>query len=494
MRLQWRAAFVAGVGLRVSGRFIHSGRGICRRTERANARTPLRPLQRVGAGRPWPALARTVRRQRACVWACTRISDAGDAFDEDGATPKGAPNASSADSPTDTADNSIWTPDYARETPDWAPRWLPRFLYTAPAWLQAVVVMAFYVFHLLVLSRHAWAPPPAVQPLLRRIVLAVPHTVSHADPLDKPNAKAASEALRAIASGQEPVTIGYDSIAGAVVLLMVLLFRVMARRKNGAAYPLLPSVVRPAPQRGVPWELPRGTKAKIGLTTIMLLGAYLLSGYGAVLCEQLMFFLTILGVPLTVPTLRAYKVLLGHLMWVFMGVKILGTQLRPFFPPRGKWMRARVHSNWCWWAIGVYFVSGLLFNIVDFVNQFLVPQAILNEESVVSKLIHPENQDVVAMAIGSIGPCITAPFFEEILYRGYLLPALSCFMPLWLAIPVSSVLFAAHHLNLGGMLPLSVLGWAWAYTYVSSGNLFVCAFTHGLWNSRVFLSSLLGME
>eukprot|EP00166_Cyanidium_caldarium_P003744 ctg_365.g108 len=85
MRLEWREAFVAGVGLRASGRFIHSGRGICRRTERANAWTPLRPLQRVGAGRPWLAPARTVRRQHACVWACTRISDAGDAFDEDGA-------------------------------------------------------------------------------------------------------------------------------------------------------------------------------------------------------------------------------------------------------------------------------------------------------------------------------------------------------------------------------------------------------------------------
>jgi membrane protease YdiL (CAAX protease family) len=392
------------------------------------------------------------------------------------------------------ASNSIWQPDYSTERPDWAPAWLPAFVYRMPALVQVVVVLAFYAFHLLVLSRHSWAPPGAFQPLLRKIVLAAPHTASFADPLDKPNAKAAAEALEAIASGKEPVTVGYDSIAGLVLILVILWFRWMARKRNPQRYTVLPPLIRPMPSRGLPWELPKTARSKIGMTTLMLLGAYLLSGYGAVVCEQVLLFLSVIGLPLTVPTLRALKVLLGHLMWVFMGVKILGNNLKPFFPPRGKWMRARVHSNWCWWAIGVYYVSSLLFNIADFVNQFIVPQNILNEESVVSKLIHPENQDGIAMAIGSIGPCITAPVFEEVLYRGYLLPAIASFMPVWLAIPVSSVLFAAHHLNLGGMLPLSVLGWAWAYTYVMSGNLFVCAFTHGLWNSRVFLSSLLGFD
>lgn len=392
-------------------------------------------------------------------------------------------------------DNSILKPDFApaEARPEWAPDWLPSWLYRMPPLVQLGTVFVFYLFHLLVLSRHAWAPPRFLQPLLRSIVLLAPMTgAPHADPLDKPNAEAASESLRAIAAGDEPVMIGYDSLAGAAVLLIVLAFRLMKRSKTR---PLLPPLLNPSPAKGAvtPWQVPREVKAKLGLTTFMLIGAYLLSGYGSVLCEQLLYLLSIVGVPLTVPTLRAYKVLLGHLMWVVMGVKLLGTQLRPFFPPNGKWIRARVRANWCWWAIGVYFVSSLLFNVADFANHFVVPEHVLNAESVVSKLIHPENQDAMAMLVGSIGPCVTAPVFEELLYRGFLLPALACFLPLWLAIPASSVLFAAHHLNLGGMLPLSVLGWAWALAYLTSGNLVVCAITHAMWNARVFLSALLGI-
>ena len=33
-------------------------------------------------------------------------------------------------------------------------------------------------------------------------------------------------------------------------------------------------------------------------------------------------------------------------MWVYMGVKILGKQHRPFFPPKGTWLRWRTDSNW----------------------------------------------------------------------------------------------------------------------------------------------------
>ena len=41
-----------------------------------------------------------------------------------------------------------------------------------------------------------------------------------------------------------------------------------------------------------------------------------------------------------------WQVLLGHLMWVYMGVSILGRQHRPFFPPDGTWLRWRTDSNW----------------------------------------------------------------------------------------------------------------------------------------------------
>ncbi|EKX32290.1 hypothetical protein GUITHDRAFT_121552 [Guillardia theta CCMP2712] len=249
-------------------------------------------------------------------------------------------------------------------------------------------------------------------------------------------------------------SIGLDSIAGLVVVAGVLVCRKLA----GV------SVIPPLLQSSnPPWRIPREAKKILGGTTAYLLLAYIASGYGAVL--------------------------LGHLMWVYMGIRILGTKHKPFFPPQGTWLRWRTNSNWVWWVVGSYFVSALLFNIADLINQFILPSTIFDEESVVSKLVNPENKDLLAMAIGAVGPCISAPIFEEVLYRGFLLPALAAMMPLQWAIPTSSILFAVHHLNIGGILPLSVLGLAWAIIYTQSRNLLVTILIHALWNSRVFLGS-----
>lgn len=69
------------------------------------------------------------------------------------------------------------------------------------------------------------------------------------------------------------------------------------------------------------------------------------------------------------------------------------------------------------WVVGGYFVSSALFNMADLANQFLCPLP-PDTESVVVKIINPENNDVAAMAVGSIAPCISAPWWEEVLYRG----------------------------------------------------------------------------
>ena len=44
---------------------------------------------------------------------------------------------------------------------------------------------------------------------------------------------------------------------------------------------------------------------------------------------------------------------------------------------------------------------------------------------------------------------------------------------------------------LKGLLPLSALGMVWGVAYVCSGNLVVPIVIHALWNSRIFLSSVL---
>jgi membrane protease YdiL (CAAX protease family) len=138
--------------------------------------------------------------------------------------------------------------------------------------------------------------------------------------------------------------------------------------------------------------------------------------------------------------------------------------------------------------------------------------------SVVSQLINPEGQDWLASFVGFIAPCITAPWFEEVLYRGFLLPALTTWIPVLLpdtsfdasqsertdnngslklqwtyywSIFWSGVLFSMHHVSLTSFIPLCVLGWTWAVIYAKSQNLWTTVVIHAMWNSRIFLASWL---
>lgn len=340
------------------------------------------------------------------------------------------------------------------------PTWLPA---TAPAlvgdtivyvrarpWLQLLIAFPLYALHVLYFSTGGWKLPSAVIP----------------------NGKGLFS------------NVGFDTAAGAVVALGTLIIRKFLLRLPRALPPLLSSDTPP-------WKVSRSDKRKIANTTVLLVVAYLASGYGAVLIEQVLFLLAGLGVPLTIATTRAWKVLLGHLIWVFAGVKILRSKLNPFFPRRGSWMSWKWRTNWLAWAVGGYYVSAMFFNGADVLNHWLLPASLFNEDTVVSKLINPENRDVMAMAVGCVGPCITAPVFEEVLYRGFLLPALACYLPMWAAIPVSSVLFAVHHLNIQGVLPLTVLGFIWAILYTKSNNLAVTIIIHAMYVGRpLFLPSI----
>jgi len=336
--------------------------------------------------------------------------------------------------------------------PAWAPAWMPEWLVRVKdrPWLQVALILPLYALHLLVFSKQSFKLPPQL--------------ILHS----------------------KMKTLGMDSVVGFIVAVATLVWR-----KTMRLDPVIPNMLE---AKRPPWKVPREQRKKVLPTTVFLIIAYIFSGYGALAWEQLLLFSSVYGVPLTVPTLRAWKVLLGHLMWVYMGLTILDKRLKPFFPPEGKWLRCKFKENWGWWALGGYYFSALLFNIADLVNQLVLPPSIFNDETVVSKLINPENRDLVAMAIGSIGPCITAPVFEEVLYRGFLLPALIFYFPLPVALPVSSVLFAVHHMNPGGMIPLTVLGLAWAILYAKSRNLLVTIVIHAMWNSRVFLGSLLGLD
>jgi len=86
---------------------------------------------------------------------------------------------------------------------------------------------------------------------------------------------------------------------------------------------------------------------------------------------------------------------------------------------------------------------------------------------------------------------LLAPLFEEIIFRGILLPTLSRDFGVISAIIVSAFIFALAHLSLGEMPPLFVLGIGLGITRVASGSLFSSVIMHSLWNGLTFLNLFL---
>ena len=84
-----------------------------------------------------------------------------------------------------------------------------------------------------------------------------------------------------------------------------------------------------------------------------------------------------------------------------------------------------------------------------------------------------------------------APAFEELVFRGVLLPVLANeFGKSW-GVLISAVVFALAHLSVGETPPLFVLGIGLALLRLSSGNLLPCVIMHSFWNGITFINLLI---
>ena len=86
---------------------------------------------------------------------------------------------------------------------------------------------------------------------------------------------------------------------------------------------------------------------------------------------------------------------------------------------------------------------------------------------------------------------VFAPIFEELVFRGILLPVLVSKVGTISGVVLSALIFALAHLSVGELPPLFVLGVGLGLMRLSSGRLFPCALMHSLWNGVTFISLLL---
>ncbi|KAK2973774.1 hypothetical protein RJ640_018982, partial [Escallonia rubra] len=232
-----------------------------------------------------------------------------------------------------------------------------------------------------------------------------------------------------------------------------------------------------------PWKVP-WTAETVLRVTILWISAFWFVGnwvvpFGAYLAGVNKESITYRG--------QALLSLLTDIMGGFAGVTVLHRCLSPFHPLPSDLFRFCLGGNW---PLDVV-IGCLMFPLVERLSKFNLDLALLLPSS--TPITHPSvaesimTKDPVVMAIYAILFVLCAPVWEEIVFRGFLLPSLSKYMPVWCSILVSSVAFALVHINVQQALPLMSLGMLMGIIYARSRNLLPSMLLHSLWNAFVFL-------
>ena len=100
---------------------------------------------------------------------------------------------------------------------------------------------------------------------------------------------------------------------------------------------------------------------------------------------------------------------------------------------------------------------------------------------------------VALLALFGFAVVVVAPLAEEIFFRGLLFRGLDGVWPGWAAIVVSGLAFGVFHLNLPVLLPFSVIGMLFAWSFRASGSLWVTVIAHFIINSVAFIVTVIGV-
>lgn len=183
--------------------------------------------------------------------------------------------------------------------------------------------------------------------------------------------------------------------------------------------------------------------------------------------------------------IKALYVLGTYLLMAGGGISVLYFSIKSFLPLAEDWFKFKLKSNWFIWGFGGYLVAIPLVLIVSLINQQIWQGQGGSNPLLFLAL---QSQDQVALIIFFITASIAAPIFEEIMFRGFLLPSITRYLSVNTAIIISGFIFAIAHLSLSEVLPLATLGMILGFVYTRSRNLLAPMLLHCLWNSGTLVS------
>lgn len=168
-------------------------------------------------------------------------------------------------------------------------------------------------------------------------------------------------------------------------------------------------------------------------------------------------------------------------------IGVLYASIKEYGPLANGWFRIKFQEFWWLWGLGGYLVAVPLVIGVSIANQTLW-QGRGGSNPLLQTVL--EEGDGVALGVFFFTAAIAAPLFEELFFRGFLLPSLTRYTSTWGAIALSSLLFATAHLSVSEILPLTVLGIVLGFVYSRTNNLLAPMMVHSLWNSATMLGLL----
>jgi membrane protease YdiL (CAAX protease family) len=230
----------------------------------------------------------------------------------------------------------------------------------------------------------------------------------------------------------------------------------------------------------LPWSTPWDAET---IWQVFVVGFFLM---GQILVPLAFFLLKVKASTFDVRGQSLY-VLASYVLVALGGLLVLYFSLKAFLPlpQQEKWFQIDLSGNWFWWGLAGYLTALPLVILVSLINQ-LVWRGQGGSNPLLPLVL--ESQDGVALLIFFLTAAVAAPLFEEFLFRGFLLPSLTRYVPVWGAIVASSLLFAVAHLSLSEVLPLMTLGIVLGVVYTRTRNLLAPMLLHSLWNSGTLLS------
>ncbi len=196
---------------------------------------------------------------------------------------------------------------------------------------------------------------------------------------------------------------------------------------------------------------------------------------------------------LSIELTQSLKIFFGYLFMAIPPLLIIYYQIKSF---ENKFIFKRDYFQFNLFPIKESFFQGFkgFLMIIPFVLLVsLIMNLLVDNQNGSNPLLEIvlNSNNYVSFVLLFLTTTFLAPIFEEVIFRGVLLPILSREFGIILGITISAFIFALAHLSIGEMIPLFILGIGLGTTRLISGRLSSSVIMHSLWNGMTFLNLFL---